>query len=63
MKSGGAAIGVGVLAIIGLVIFYTVKGVANLDAWDAAIVGMLVLVPLGMIVAGVLKILGIEIKF
>lgn len=59
---GGVKIGLGVVVIIGLVVFYAVKGAVNTSGWDATIIALIPLIPLAMIVSGVLDLFGIRIK-
>ena len=60
---GGVKIGVGVITIIGLVIFYSVYNAVNTTTWDTAVVALVGVMALAMVVSGVLDIFGIKIKF
>jgi hypothetical protein len=61
MKGGtGAKIGIAILCIIGLVIFYSVKGAVNTEGWDDTVVALLALIPLALIVWVILDVFGIS---
>lgn len=59
----GAKIGIGVITVIGLVIFYAVYNAVNTDLWDGAVIALVGILALAMVVSGVLDIFGIKIKF
>jgi hypothetical protein len=65
MGSGrsGIKIGVALLIVIGMVIFYGIYNSVNTDAWDASVIALIAIVPIVLIASAVLDILGINIKF
>lgn len=64
MGSGaGLKIGVALLVVIGMVVFYGVYDSANTDTWDTGVIALIAVVPIVLVASAVLDILGIKIKF